>query len=101
MLSLEQVWNITPGTKVSELANAYIDFILRPDIQKPLSEAVWYSPSNKKVKLDPEIRCQALQHRGEGGAAHPGRLEMVQRAQGRDRRACDPHPARIDSIRNE
>ena len=41
----------TPGTKVRELANAYIDFILRPDIQKPLSEAVWYSPSNKKVKL--------------------------------------------------
>jgi len=54
VLSLEQVWNITPGTKVRELANAYIDFILRPDIQKPLSEAVWYSPSNKKVKLDPK-----------------------------------------------
>ncbi len=52
VLSLEQVWNITPGTKVRELANAYVNFILRPDIQKPLSEAVWYSPSNKKVKLD-------------------------------------------------
>ena len=52
VLSLEQVWNITPGTKVRELANAYIDFILRPDVQKPLAEAVWYSPSNKKVKLD-------------------------------------------------
>src|SRR5882762_3944719 len=52
VLSLEQVWNITPGTKVRELANAYIDFILRPDIQKTLAEAVWYSPSNKKVKLD-------------------------------------------------
>jgi putative spermidine/putrescine transport system substrate-binding protein len=52
VLSLEQVWNITPGTKVRELANAYINFILRPDIQKTLAEAVWYSPSNKKVKLD-------------------------------------------------
>src|SRR3979409_1527919 len=52
VLSLEQVWNITPGTKMRELANAYVNFILRPDIQKPLSEAVWYSPSNKKVKLD-------------------------------------------------
>ena len=51
VLSLEQVWNITPGTKVRELANAYVNFILRPDIQQKLAEAVWYSPSNKKVKL--------------------------------------------------
>jgi len=54
VLALEQVWNVTPGSKVKELAYAYIDFILRPDIQKPLAEAVWYSPSNKKVKLDPK-----------------------------------------------
>ncbi|HMK80328.1 MAG TPA: extracellular solute-binding protein [Xanthobacteraceae bacterium] len=52
VLALEQVWNITPGTKVRELANAYIDYILRPDVQKKLAEAVWFSPSNKKVKLD-------------------------------------------------
>lgn len=54
VLALEQVWNVTPGSKVKELAYAYIDFILRPAIQKPLAEAVWYSPSNKKVKLDPK-----------------------------------------------
>ena len=52
-------------------------------------------PPNRKVKLDAEIRRQALQHRGEGGAADPGRLEMVQRAQGRHRRARDPDPARV------
>jgi putative spermidine/putrescine transport system substrate-binding protein len=52
VLSLEQVWNITPGTKMRELANAYIDYILRPDVQKTLAEAVWYSPSNRRVKLD-------------------------------------------------
>ena len=52
VLSLEQVWNITPGTKMRELANRYINYILSPDVQKTLSEAVWYSPSNKKVKLD-------------------------------------------------
>ena len=23
-----------------------------PDVQKPLAEAVWYSPANRKVKLD-------------------------------------------------
>ena len=52
VLSLEQVWTVTPGSKVKELAYAYVDFILRPDIQKPLAEAVWYSPANRKVKLD-------------------------------------------------
>jgi putative spermidine/putrescine transport system substrate-binding protein len=54
VLALEQVWTVTPGSKVKELAYAYIDFILRPDIQKMLCEAVWYSPSNRKVKLDPK-----------------------------------------------
>ena len=52
MLSLEQVLNVTPGSKVKELAYAYIDYMLRPDMQKLLAEAVWYSPANKKVKLD-------------------------------------------------
>jgi putative spermidine/putrescine transport system substrate-binding protein len=54
VLSLEQVWTVTPGSKVKELAYAYVDFILRPDVQKPLAEAVWYSPSNRKVKLAPK-----------------------------------------------
>jgi putative spermidine/putrescine transport system substrate-binding protein len=54
VLSLEQVWTVTPGSKVKELAYAYINFILSPDVQKPLAEAVWYSPSNRKVKLAPK-----------------------------------------------
>ena len=52
VLALEQVLNVTPGTKVKDLAFAYIDYMLRPDVQKLLAEGVWYSPSNKKVKLD-------------------------------------------------
>ncbi|MBV9834361.1 MAG: extracellular solute-binding protein [Alphaproteobacteria bacterium] len=52
VMALEQVLAVTPGSKVKELALAYVDFMLRPDIQKQLSEGVWYSPSNKKVKLD-------------------------------------------------
>ena len=51
VMALEQVLNVTPGSKVKELAFAYIDYMLRPDVQKLLSEAVWYSPANKKVKL--------------------------------------------------
>ena len=54
VIALEQVLSITPGSQVKELGNAYIDFMLRPDIQKRLAEGVWYSPSNKKVKLGPE-----------------------------------------------
>jgi putative spermidine/putrescine transport system substrate-binding protein len=52
VLALEQVMAVTPGSKVKELAYAWIDFFLRPDIQKALAEAVWYSPSNKNVKLE-------------------------------------------------
>ena len=52
VMALEQVLNVTPGSKVKELAFAYIDYMLRPDMQKLLAEAVWYSPANKKVKLD-------------------------------------------------
>src|SRR5262249_53574315 len=54
VIALEQALTITPGSQAQELGNAYIDFMLRPDIQKRLAEGVWYSPSNRKVKLGPE-----------------------------------------------
>lgn len=50
--ALEQVLTVTPGSKVKQLAYAYVDYMLRPDVQKKLAEAVWYSPSNTKVQLD-------------------------------------------------
>jgi putative spermidine/putrescine transport system substrate-binding protein len=58
VLALEQVLAVTPGSKVKELAYAWVDFMLRPDIQKALAEAVWYSPSNQKVKLDPKYEAR-------------------------------------------
>ncbi|HEY7085149.1 MAG TPA: extracellular solute-binding protein [Hyphomicrobiaceae bacterium] len=54
VLALEQVLNVTPGSKVKELAFGYIDYMLRPQVQKELAEGVWYSPSNKKVRLEPK-----------------------------------------------
>ena len=60
VLALEQVLNVTPGSKVKELAFAYIDYMLRPDVQKLLAEGVWYSPSNKKVKLDAKYDAKLL-----------------------------------------
>jgi putative spermidine/putrescine transport system substrate-binding protein len=60
VLSLEQVLNVTPGSKVKELAFAYIDYMLRPDVQKKLAEAVWYSPANRNVKLDPSTTPNSI-----------------------------------------
>ena len=60
VLSLEQVLTITPGSKVKELANAYVNYMLRPEVQKRLAETVWYSPANKKVKLDAEYDAKLL-----------------------------------------
>ena len=54
VLALEQVLNVTTGSQVKELAYAYIDYMLRPDVQKTLSEIVWYSPANNKVDLAPK-----------------------------------------------
>ncbi|NPU65621.1 extracellular solute-binding protein [Bradyrhizobium sp. 83012] len=60
VLSLEQVLSITPGSKVKELANAYINYMLRPNVQKRLAETVWYSPANKQVKLDARYDAKLL-----------------------------------------
>src|SRR4029078_12515775 len=60
VMALEQVLNVTPGSKVKELAFAYIDYLLRPDVQKMLAEGVWYSPANKKVNLDAKYDAKLL-----------------------------------------
>jgi putative spermidine/putrescine transport system substrate-binding protein len=60
VLSLEQVLTITPGSKVKELANAYVNYMLRPDVQKRLAETVWYSPANKNVKLEAKYDAKLL-----------------------------------------
>ena len=60
VLALEQVLNVTLGSKVKDLAYAYIDYMLRPAVQKMLAEAVWYSPANKKVRLDAKYDAKLL-----------------------------------------
>jgi putative spermidine/putrescine transport system substrate-binding protein len=59
-MALEQVLNVTPGSKVKELAFGYINYMLRPDVQKMLAEGVWYSPANKKVKLGEKYDAKLL-----------------------------------------
>lgn len=60
VLALEQVLSVTTGSQKKELAHAYIDFMLRPDVQKTMSEAVWYSPANSKVVLEDKYQERLL-----------------------------------------
>jgi putative spermidine/putrescine transport system substrate-binding protein len=52
VIALEQVLNVTTGCKVKELAYAWIETMLRPEVQKTVGEAMWYAPSNKLVQMD-------------------------------------------------
>jgi putative spermidine/putrescine transport system substrate-binding protein len=56
VLSLEQVLTVSKGSDKKELGYAYVDYMLRPNVQQKLAEAVWYSPANKKVKLEPKYQ---------------------------------------------
>ena len=60
VLSLEQVLTITPGSKMKELANAYVNYMLSAPVQKKLAETVWYSPANRTVKLDAKYDAKLL-----------------------------------------
>ena len=45
---------------MKELGNAYVNCMLRPEVQKRLAGTVWYSPANKKVKLDTRYDAKLL-----------------------------------------
>ncbi len=56
VMALEQVLNVTPGSKVKELAFAYIDYDAAARRRRSFwPKAVWYSPANKKVKLERQV----------------------------------------------
>jgi putative spermidine/putrescine transport system substrate-binding protein len=56
VLALEQVWSVTSGSQKKELAYAYIDYILSPEIQKVIVEGMWYNPANKNVQLEQKFK---------------------------------------------
>jgi len=53
-------WLIPYDAQHIAAAHEFLDFMLRPDVQKMLAEAVWYSPANKKVKLDAKYDAKLL-----------------------------------------
>ena len=95
VLSLEQVWNITPGTQGARARQRVYRFHPAARRAEAARRGGVVFAVEQEGEARREIRRQALQHRGEGRAADPGRLEMVQRAQGRHRRARHPYPERM------
>lgn len=60
VLALEQVVAVTKGSDKKELGYAYVNYMLAPDNQRKLAEAVWYSPANRKVTLGQEYQEKLL-----------------------------------------
>ena len=80
VLALEQVLNVTPGTQGARSSPTPTSTTCcGPDVQKTLAEAVWYSPANKKVKLDAKYDAKLYNTEAKVAHADPARLEMVQR----------------------
>lgn len=48
---------VVKGSKNSELAKKYIDFLLRPEIQELTAVGGGYSPTNKKANLSNELKA--------------------------------------------
>ena len=55
-VALEQTYSVMRGSGVKELAYAWIDHVLSPDIQKVLVEDLWLAPVNTTTDLAPEYR---------------------------------------------
>ncbi len=49
---------IPKGTKNRAAALRLLDFRLAPETQKAFCQAMWYAPSNRKVKLDPQYAAK-------------------------------------------
>src|SRR5882724_3681889 len=79
VMALEQVLNVTPGSKVKELAFAYIDYMLARRAEAAGRRRLVFAGQHEG-EARRQIRREAADHRGQGGDADPARLEVVQRA---------------------
>lgn len=53
VLALEQVLSLTTGTRMTELANAWINHMLQPDVQRVFVEGITYAPALRDLPMDP------------------------------------------------
>lgn len=66
LLAFDQVFNVTKGSKKHELAFAWVDFMLREDVQQILASEFLVSPTNVKTTLPPELASNPLMITGDG-----------------------------------
>ncbi|KYH31626.1 ABC transporter substrate-binding protein [Neomoorella mulderi] len=52
----EQDFNVTKGSKVKDLAYAWIDYNLRPEVQEKWMRKFYTTPANVKVSVPPELQ---------------------------------------------
>lgn len=55
-VALEQTYSVMSGSGVKELAYAWVNHVLSPEIQKVLVEDLWLAPVNTEVDLTPEYQ---------------------------------------------
>jgi putative spermidine/putrescine transport system substrate-binding protein len=60
IIALEQVLSVTRGTQMSALAHQWIDHMLSTDVQRKMSEEVWYSPVRNDITLGERYRGKLL-----------------------------------------
>lgn len=52
-VALEQTYSVSAGSSVKELAYAWVNHVLSPEVQKLLTEELWLSPVNTTTDLAP------------------------------------------------
>jgi putative spermidine/putrescine transport system substrate-binding protein len=65
LVAFDQVFNVSKGSKVKDLGFAWVNFILRPDIQQKLASDFYSSPTNSKTVIPPEFASNPLFLSGE------------------------------------
>lgn len=60
VIALEQVLSVTRGTQMTELAHAWIDYMLSKPVQEKMSTEVWYSPVRNDITLPEAYRGKLL-----------------------------------------
>lgn len=60
IMALEQVLSVTRGTQMTELAHAWINHMLSPEVQKLMAEDLWFSPVRRDMQLDARFRGKLL-----------------------------------------
>jgi spermidine/putrescine-binding protein len=60
IMALEQVLSVTRGTQMTELAHAWINHMLSPEVQKLMAEDLWFSPVRRDMALEERFRGKLL-----------------------------------------